>query len=167
MDLKNLVKHFEYLGGISPVGSKSFNPLSQKELKELRGRFDFDLPETVIVLLSNFGTFGFEEYVVCRADKPLPSPFKGYREPEVDLFLGKEIKKHEHRSLKFAIKVIGAEMGSNFLPLVRCAVGDYLGVQLESGHVELWVHDEAVGFKGLRMNKTVDDRIMSFKVIDL
>lgn len=129
---------FKRLGGVNPAVGERFHPLTEKEIAEISIRFTFPLPEIVVAILSKFGASTFEEYVFCRTQSS-ENRFL------IRTFLGKQnsdYPKATDISLLEQLEWHKEDFDGDFLPFADDGGGNLYGVNLPTGQVLLWSHDD-------------------------
>ncbi len=166
MDFHEITHLFDGLGGVAPAVGATFDCLNSKELKAIQSRFKSELPETVNLLLSNFGAFCFEEYAYYTPLKRFPTWYSKSNRGIVGTFFGKPSKNHPKAkaiSLLHQFSLHPDDFTEDFLPIADDGGGNIMGVRLASREFYLWIHDAPEGKEYCYVNRTIDDWLRSLE----
>jgi hypothetical protein len=137
---------FKRLGGIKPVASDKFIPMTEVEIAAVEEDRGVRLPEAYRRFLTTYGASTFNgaspdnPFIVFRPLTPLPPQFKGSN-GLFDAFYGAEREAHDGYSLRVRIRFYSGRMPESIIP-----IGDdggagqiCLGVKgAEAGKVYYW-----------------------------
>jgi len=139
-----------------------------EEIGDIQARYENELPETVVKMLSNYGAFRFEEYVYYSPVVPFPCAYSKSNRGIVGTVFGKQSREYPKAkaiSLTHQLNLHKDDFGDDFLPIADNGAGDVIGIKLATGHVQLWVHDayEQQGFYEVRIS--IDEWVSSLENI--
>ena len=137
---------FLRLGGIEPVATAEFNPVSEAELIAIEAGVGVRLPESYRKFLKTFGASKFtgaspdNPFIVFRPLKPLPPHFKSGTGP-FDLFYGAARDEHDGHSLRVRIRYFSGRIPESVIPIGDDGIAGQicLGIKAaEVGKVYYW-----------------------------